>query len=632
MAKKIADSDFDRDAVLTTAVAALTDELGYDTVDRISVDDQACAVAQVSGRPIVLVWVPEVSGPVRPEDEEFAVELGAVVEQGPSDYVWATSTGTKNDGYIYSWRPDLECQVSELPIRSDATPETPKRDRVAKGDPTAFKKLQREFDDLHEQIYAAREPVDGSNDLTAQLCKCIFLKMHLERHPDFRASSEDPLFEEVFQERYINELGDDAVEQIKRAFETARSLPIYNVKDDRGRTFEIFDKDDYIKFRRPETYARIARMLNAHRLTAPEETGIEDDILGRAFDVMLRQKFESKGGMGVYLTPQQVRDAMVQMAFFDIQQEDAASITRQDPATGSPEFKVCDPCSGSAGFLTTAMREVRKHVDRLLGLTDKQRALLLRRIYSEGFEGADNSNMMVQLARINMALHGDPNAKVFRVDNSLTADHFVPESFDLIVTNPPFKKGGIREKDQGDVLQAYRSDIENGSLKMTGSGLALGAKPDSKGVWKPVKGVDPAVLFIDRCLQLLKPGGRLLIVLPDGILCNSQDRYVREYIMGRKDEATGRFIGGKAVVKAVVSLPPVTFRLSGAGAKTSFLYLQKKRPGDEQGSVFMAVADSVGFDVKQNKEVLLGADKNDLVKIVEAYKAGPTEDGEASAA
>ena len=93
--------------------------------------------------------------------------------------------------------------------------------------------------------------------------------------------------------------------------------------------------------------------------------------------------------------------------------------------------------------------------------------------------------------------------------------------------------------------------------------------------------------------------------------------------MGKKDETTGKFIGGKAIVKAVVSLPPVTFRLSGAGAKTSFLYLQKKRDGDEQGPVFMAVADNVGFDVKQNKEVRI--DQNDLTKIVEAYKSGPTE-------
>jgi type I restriction enzyme M protein len=125
---------------------------------------------------------------------------------------------------------------------------------------------------------------------------------------------------------------------------------------------------------------------------------------------------------------------------------------------------------------------------------------------------------------------------------------------------------------------------------------------------------------------LLKPGGRLVIVVPDGILCNSGDRYVREYIMGVKNEETGKFVGGKAVVKAVVSLPPVTFRLSGAGAKTSFLYLQKKRPGDEQGPIYMAVANKVGFDIKANKETLIEGGKttpNDLVKIVEGYREGP---------
>jgi len=271
------------------------------------------------------------------------------------------------------------------------------------------------------------------------------------------------------------------------------------------------------------------------------------------------------------------------------------------------------------------MREVRKHVDRLVGMSQAQRTRLLQDIFHYGFEGADSASNMILLARINMALHGDTYPRVFRVSSSLTSEIFEPESFDLILTNPPFKKGGVTGADQPEVLQAFRSAIDmKGHLREDGAKLALGAKPDAKGYWRPVNSVDPAVLFIDRCLQLLKPGGRLLIVLPDGILCNSGDRYVREYLMGIKDEATGRFLGGKAIVKAVVSLPPVTFRLSGAGAKTSFLYLQKKRPGDEQGPVFMAVADGVGFDVKQNKEVLTG--ENDLVRIVEAYKAGPRPD------
>jgi type I restriction enzyme M protein len=76
-------------------------------------------------------------------------------------------------------------------------------------------------------------------------------------------------------------------------------------------------------------------------------------------------------------------------------------------------------------------------------------------------------------------------------------------------------------------------------------------------------------------------------------------------------------------------LPPVTFRLSGAGAKTSFLYVQKKRPGDQQGPIYMAIANRVGFDVKANKEIVQEGGKpipNDLVKIVEVYRQGPAKD------
>lgn len=618
MAKK--NNGYDRKAVLDAAREHLLTVLEYTDVGPVRVANEDCIVAMINDRPVVLVWTPEHEGPVNPADQEFAQELAASINNGPADFIWVTSTGVVGEGYIFSWLPEKECQVSELPPAT-AAPKGEKG-RMTRADAVGFKQLQSEFDRLHEQIYAAREPVDSSNDLTAQLCKCIFLKMHMERHPDFRAEAGAPLLTEIFQESYVMANGQTAVEQIKKAFTNARGLPEYNVVDERGNSFEIFDKDDYIKFRRPETYAAIAGFLNRHHLTQPETTGLEDDMVGRAFDVMLRGKFEGKGGMGVYLTPQQVRDAMVQMVFHDVLTEDPGLLTRINPKTGRPEFRICDPCSGSAGFLVTGMREVRKHVNKLVGMSEAQRAKLLQDIFHYGFEGADNASNMVLLARINMALHGDTHPRIFRVSNSLTTNIFQPESYDIVLTNPPFKKGGITTKDHADLLRLYQSAINNqGRLSHNGAGLALGAKPDAQGRWKPVGSVDPAVLFIDRCLQLLKPGGRLLIVLPDGILCNSGDRYVREYLMGTKDEATGQFLGGKAVIKAVVSLPPVTFRLSGAGAKTSFLYLQKKRPGDEQGPVFMAVADNVGFDVKQNKEVLTG--ENDLVRIVEAYKAGP---------
>lgn len=627
MAGKKSETITNQATILEAAASTLKKELGYEDVRETEVEGETCLVAFVEGHPAMVVYVPADLQPISAAEEEMATELGGVIEGGPADYVWATITGNLGDGYMYSWLPDLDCQVSSLPPFSEYSASTNKElKRIKpKADPLRFKGLQQEFDALHERIYATREPVDGANDIIAQICKCIFLKMHLERNPDFKIT-DGTLFEEIFNPEYIKKHNKKAVEQIKNAFDIAKKLDEYCLEDDSGHSFKIFDQDDYIKFNRPETYALIAEMLTKHRLINPEETGIEDDILGRAFDVMLRAKFESKGGMGIYLTPQQVRDAMVQMAFHDIIKEDPGALTRRDPRTNETLFRVCDPACGSAGFLVTAMREARKHVEKLLGLSEEQKAELLTDIFSQGFMGADSSPNMVLMARINMALHGDPKARIFRVDNSLTSDVFVPESMDLIFTNPPFKKGGIKEIDESGLLKFFRSDIKDGTLQMEGAGLAMGSKPDSKDKWNPVKSIDPAVLFIDRCLQLLKPGGRLLIVLPDGILCNSGDRYVREYLMGKKDEETSQFIGGKAVVKGVVSLPPVTFRLSGAGAKTSYLYIQKKRPGDNQDAVFMAVANSLGFDIKQNKEIITG--ENELIKIVESYKSGPPKNNE----
>jgi len=198
------------------------------------------------------------------------------------------------------------------------------------------------------------------------------------------------------------------------------------------------------------------------------------------------------------------------------------------------------------------------------------------------------------------------------VDDSITDEHIdkLAGKFDLIMTNPPFGSG--KYDDPKGLEKMRREDL----------GLELGWK------WKAgdhrrrtkLKKADPAALFIDRNLQLLKPGGRLLIIVPDGILCNSGDAYIREYIMGTKDEETDEFLGGKAILKAVVSLPTETFAISGTGAKTSFIYLQKKRhPAEKQGPVFMAVAEHVGY-LKKGKSEIPDPAGNDLVEIGDKYE------------
>ena len=190
MAKKKTGA-YDRPKVLEAARLALEEELGYPDVGSARVEDQDCIVAMVDERPVVLVWAPEQNGPIGPAQQEYAQELAASVDDGPADYIWVTSTGKPGDGYIFSWLPDKECQVSELPDVEVAP--GGEQGRRIRADAAGFKQLQSDFDELHEQIYAAREPVDSSNDLTAQLCKCIFLKMHMERYPDFRADAKAPL-------------------------------------------------------------------------------------------------------------------------------------------------------------------------------------------------------------------------------------------------------------------------------------------------------------------------------------------------------------------------------------------------------------------------------------------------------
>lgn len=627
MARAPRDEKHDIGQLAAEVSRAIVEKLGYSEPSRIETDGGTGLVVLEGGRPALFVHLVTPGAPVDAQEQNLAELCGSQLDQGTADYVWATNSADLSSGYFFSWL--TERPVSELPTKQrweeiiSGIGAKPGKTTTKARD---YRVLQKEFDDLHEYIYAARENVNSKNDITYELCKCIFLKMHLERDRDYTVPKLGKKLEVILSPSYFQKERERAVDAIKTAFGTIRDLKEYNVTDDSGHSFRIFDPVEAIRLNKPDTFVRITEMLTKYTLR-----DLDDDILGRAFDVMLRAKFESKGGVGIYLTPQPVRDAMIDMAFHDILKEDRGIITGRDPKTGRPSLRVCDPCCGSGGFLVTAMRRARSHVHSLMGLDDGQKEALLKEIYADCFIGADNAPGMVLMARINMALHGDPNSRVFQVDNSLTTEIFQPETFDLVVTNPPFKKGGIKlGSEHGDeILERFRSDVNGATCGMAGDKLAMGAKPNSKGEWKPVNSVDPAVLFIDRCLQLLKPGGRLVIVVPDGILCNSGDRYVREYLMGIKNEETGRFLGGKSVVKAVVSLPQVTFRLSGAGAKTSYLYLQKKRPGDEQGPIYMAVANKVGFDVKANKETQTEGGKpipNELVKIVEGYAEGPPED------
>lgn len=577
------------------------------------------------------------------------------------------------------------------------------RDPTFRWSMRVYTRLMQRFDAFHENVYrVTKDKVNDKNDIIEEVAKLLFLetfRLHHDEDLTFKDDEGNTLrFRDVFDWQYVESHGDKAVAQIKAAFEEFKNHENYVVISDDGSRNPIFSKETHLRLSVAKNYQDL---LEAIQNLGPVKTNdgkiakehgtladVSGDLLGRVFDVFLRANFESKGGLGVYLTPNPVKQAMLEIAMHDIDDDDEM---RSRLANG--DFRFCDPTCGSFGFGSVALSQIDKWIDFKLVLADDKKESLKQKLRDCAFTGADAAPRMVMLARVNMALQGAPKAQIFYTDNSLTTNALKPNSFDLICTNPPFGTpkfdkgkngqnskanyeanmeqvlGGFRPtkkvvdsynawydhvkmkwEDIGDLeldengepkWAGYRTDLRRTggtdkkpfySLQPTTAGLALGSKPDSKGNWQPVGAtIDPAVLFIDRCLQLLKPGGRLLIVLPDGILCNSGDRYVREYIMGKKDEKTGEFVGGKAIVKAVISLPSDCFKLSGTGAKTSILYLQKRHANpnqpeqflpEPQTDVFMAVAETLGYVVKNNIEDYNAGVANNLDKIVSAYKRG----------
>jgi type I restriction enzyme M protein len=508
-----------------------------------------------------------------------------------------------------------------------------------------YSELQEAFDGIHELIYGVKDHVNNSNDAIDEFCKLIFMEEFNLNHKGYiltQGSVAGKRLDHILNYETIENAEDKnaAVNEIREAFKEIKAHPDYVAVLDDGTTAPIFGSDEYIKLENPTVYKEVFKSLQDLG-NLPENLGgakatladLSGDVLGRIFDVLLRGKYENKGGMGIYLTPRQVTEAATEIVIHDLTKGGAERIIEVDEH-GIPKLRVIDGCCGSAGFIIKALLEVKNYLLNKLSGDKQYYEELFEKMKEHSFVGADNSPGMILKARINMALHGANKCPIFQSRNSLMTENLEPGTIDVVLTNPPFSSTGVSKKAKNKVneegvkiIGKYSTDIdEDGQNKMSEFGLSLGSKPDSKGKWKEVNSIDPAVLFIDRYLQLLKPGGLCMMVVPDSILSNSGYKYVREYLMGKKNEVTEEFEGGKAVLKAVISLPQETFSLSGAGVKTSLLYFKKKEhKGEKQGPVFMAVADEVGFTVKNNVEIQLGDDHNDLLKIVEAYKKGMPE-------
>ena len=595
-------------------------ELGYDDLRpnyRLAafpdMEDTAALIAFDDDDLVVLCYPVDtgrVDDPVLQEAAKF--QAGSVAPDQTAQFVWVS------DGEAdYFFDMGRNTAIPALPAKDDwrsEARETISTSRRARLQAEArqfdyYADVQVKFDQLHEEIYKKRAGVSTTNEAIDEVGKIIFLKIHSERHPDYTFDGHRLV--DVFNSEYVRTNGRQAVEWLAQVFKKVAALPEYQMPDlSNGERTSIFPPDEPFRLNNPEVVAFAVGIFEGIQLTVDRDADpqrVSEDLLGWAFNTFLRGKYDSSGGLATYLTRKEVVDCMARMAFHDIPDS-----VLWDGFPDRPTFLVGDICCGTGSFLVGALAEMKRRVLQSASYDLDQQLAWLQKLKTYSLFGADAAPASITKAHINLLAYGASTHRLLRVQDSITdsvIDSF-ERRFNLLMTNPPFGKG--------------KYDDPTGMEKMRTGELQLGWKwtpgrPEKK---KALKKADPAALFIDRNLQLLKPGGQLFIVVPDGLLSNAGDRYIREYLMGVKDPETGQFHGGKAIVKAVVSLPTQTFAVSGTGAKTSFLYLQKKRhPADPQGPIFMAVAEHVGYIKKGNTEVS-DPEGNDLLAIAKAYERG----------
>jgi type I restriction enzyme M protein len=436
---------------------------------------------------------------------------------------------------------------------------------------------------LRELVELLEERVLANAGVSAfdEVFKLIFAKLY-----DEYSTPED----EAVRFRRGSETPEELFRRIEGLFIKATKQPGWN---------EIFDPADRILLT-PQALAGCVSVLEPYRFF-----GSDLDVLDAAFEHLINP--EQKGDKGQYFTPRHVVRMCVEML-------------------NPKEDEMClDPACGPCGFMIHTLKYVTESpaFKRRWG----READAKKREYAQNFLYAiDFDHKLAKVAKVMMLIMGDGKTHVFRV-NSLdlrewknhphrVGDYIHDGAFDVVMTNPPF----AGEITAAEVLGSYD--------------LAYKGDPTR---YKRAAKVERDVLFIERCLRFLRPGGRMAIVLPQGIFNNTTEQFIRDYAMRQ------------ARVLAVVGLPVNMFKPF-TGTKTSVLFLQKweseeqraeagdyriffatsQRAGKDNSGQYVWLDQATGQRVRDTKGKKLGEEivlDHDLKEIAEAFKAFAQEEG-----
>ncbi|MEY2453582.1 MAG: type restriction enzyme protein [Acidimicrobiaceae bacterium] len=329
---------------------------------------------------------------------------------------------------------------------------------------------------------------------------------------------------------------------------------------------DVFTKDDKINLD-PLNLVYVVGELQPYCVTEADR-----DAVGDAFEVFIGPAL--RGTEGQFFTPRNVVRLLVEML---------------DPRPGE---RIIDPACGSGGFLIMALEHVWQHLEeegRKKGWSEVQLDRRKRDVANKAFRGFDKDSFLAKVTKAYMAIMGDGRGGVF-CENTLyrpedwsrhAQDAVELGAFDVVLTNPPFgskiRIKGAQVLGQYDLAHKWKR-VKGGEPELTST-----LQADSP----------PQLLFLERCLQLLKPGGRLGIVLPESILGNPSYAHVLSWLA---DHAT---------IEAVVTMPEALFKTSGKGGthtKVAAVVL-RKYVSDDTTEIFMADAKWCGHDSRGNPTI-----------------------------
>lgn len=447
-------------------------------------------------------------------------------------------------------------EVVDIPLRGKSIEEYEELDFKQLRPAT---ELESVFRRCHDYIYGNQGlPKDASFH---ELLKVIFCKVHDEKESaKVRFYVANRELKSPIGQLKVKERLDDIFKEVKEQYE------------------HIFKKDEKIELL-PNVLAYIVGQLQHFSLLLTET-----DVKGEAYEAIVGANL--RGDRGEFFTPRNVCKMAIESLFSMYPQEKWNSL------------RIIDPACGTGGFLVEIINFIKRHLieEEQKKWEDETQALKqsedrLKNYCQQNIYGIDINPLLVRASQMNEVMHGNGSGNLFPENSLIPPGEWkdetkrdVLECFDLCFTNPPF--GSKIPIDDPHTLEQYDLGYiwhyKNGIFERTD---------------KLQKSVPPEQLFVERCLQLLKPKGKLAIVLPDSILSSPGLAYIRYWILM------------KARIIASIDLSRDAFQPY-VGTKTSVLFLEKKSKDEmlldersgkpEPYEVYMAMVEKVGHDRRGN--------------------------------